>query len=257
MIVIIFFGKTFQLQALAGEELSEKAAQNTIRSYPVVSERGVVYDALMTQLVFNRPSFDFVCDKRDLPEDRREKERILRESADILGISFTDLRAGFDRTPKPRFLVGENLSHEELILFETKKEDLEGCVVEKNTIREYVQNPTLSHILGYTAKISADELEQFPEYFVTDQIGKTGIEKSYETELRGIQGQILVEKDALGRVVKDKGEIPSEPGNSILLWLDFELQKKIEEALQKTLVKVGSKKGVGIAIDPNKGGILA
>ena len=257
VIVIIFFGKTFQLQALAGEELSKKAAQNTIRSYPVVSERGVVYDALMTQLVFNRPSFDFVCDKRDLPEDRREKERILRESADILGISFKDLRADFDRTPKPRFLVGENLSHEELILFETKKEDLEGCVVEKNTIREYVQNPTLSHILGYTAKISADELEQFPEYFVTDQIGKTGIEKSYETELRGIQGQILVEKDALGRVVKDKGEIPSEPGNSILLWLDFELQKKIEEALQKTLVKVGSKKGVGIAIDPNTGGILA
>src|SRR3989344_4636848 len=97
-IVLVFFGKTFYLQAFAGGEMREKAEENAIRSLPLGSERGVVYDQFMEQLVFNRPSFDFVCDKRDLPEDRAAKERILRESAKIVGIPFGELKEGFNAT---------------------------------------------------------------------------------------------------------------------------------------------------------------
>lgn len=257
LIILVFFGKTFHLQAFAGEELQKEAEENAIRSQPVVSERGVMYDQSMRQLVFNRPSFDFVCDKRDLPEERAEKERILREGTEVVGTSFAELKEKFDQTADPKFLVAENLSHEQLIALETKAEELQGCDIQKNTIREYIADPTLSHVLGYTAKISPDELKQLSGYAVTDQIGKTGIEKSYEPELRGVPGRKLLEKDALGQIVKERGEIASEPGNNVVLWLDLELQQKVRESLEHTLDRIGAKKAVGIALDPNTGGVLS
>ena len=257
VLMLAFFAWTFHLQAFAGEELQRKAQENTIRSQPLDSDRGVIYDVNGKQLVFNRPSFDFVCDKRDLPSERAEKERILRQSADIVGIPLSDLRREFDKTANPKFLVAQNLSHDQLIMLETKLEELEGCDIERNTIREYVADPTLAHVLGYTAKISADELKQHPEYAITDQIGKTGIERSYETELRGVPGRKLTEKDALGLVVKERGEIPSQSGNSVVLWLDFELQEKVQEALTSTLERIGAQKAAGIALDPKTGGVLS
>jgi len=148
LMVIVFFTKTFQLQVFAGEEMQKRAEENAIRSQPLGSDRGVMYDRFMKQLVFNRPSFDFVCDKRDLPEDRSEKERIVRQSANILDIPFSDLKREFDKTTNPKFLLTQNLSHEQLIVLETRIEQLEGCEIQKNTIREYAASFTLSHVLG-------------------------------------------------------------------------------------------------------------
>ncbi len=257
LLILVFFGKTFYLQAFAGEDLQKSAQDNAIRSQPLDSDRGVMYDRSGKQLVFNKPSFDFICDKRDLPEDRVEKERILRQSSTLVGIPFADLKEEFDKTTNPKFLIAQNLSHEQLIGLETRIGELAGCAIEKNTIREYIQDFTLAHVLGYTAKISADELKEHSGYAITDQIGKTGIEKTYETELRGTPGRKLMEKDALGKIVKEKGEIASEPGKSVVLWLDVELQQKIKEALEQTLNRIGAQKAVGIALDPQTGGVLA
>ena len=116
VLFLVLFARTFQLQAFAGEELQRRAQENTIRSQPLDSDRGVIYDVNGKQLVFNKPSFDFVCDKRDLPPERSDKERILRQSADILGIPFSDLRAEFDKTTNPKFLIAQNLSHDQLIM---------------------------------------------------------------------------------------------------------------------------------------------
>ncbi|HCM37018.1 MAG TPA: penicillin-binding protein 2 [Candidatus Wildermuthbacteria bacterium] len=256
-VTLAFFARSFYLQAFAGDELERKAQENAIRSVPIASDRGVIYDNFGAQLVFNKSSFDFVCDKRDLPADRTEKERILRRASDILNIPFADLKAEFDKTSNPKFLLVQNLSHEHLVVLETRAEELEGCEIQKNTIREYAAGPTLSHILGYTAKISPEELRERSDYFVTDQIGKTGIERAYETELRGVPGKILTEKDALGRVVKEGGEIASFPGKSLVLWLDFGLQQKLKEALEDTLSRIGAKKAVAVALDPATGGVLS
>ncbi len=256
-VVLALFARSFYLQAFARDELERRAQENTIRSVPIASDRGVIYDSLGVQLVFNKPSFDFVCDKRDLPADRVEKEHILRRVSDILNIPFADLKAEFDKTPNPKFLLAQNLSHEHLVVLETRAEEFEGCEIQKNTIREYAEDPTLSHILGYTAKISPEELRERSGYSVTDQIGKTGIEGAYETELRGVPGKILTEKDALGRVVKEKGEIASESGKSLVLWLDFGLQQQLKEALEDTLARIGAKKAAAVALDPATGGVLS
>lgn len=257
LMITLFFAKTFQLQALASEELQKQAQANALGSTPRESDRGVIYDRFGTQLVFNEPSFDFVCDKRDLPGDRFAKEHVLRQVGEIAGLSFAELRAQLDQTQSPKFLVVQNPSHEQLILFEIKAQELKGCAIEKNTIRAYLPEPSLAHVLGYTAKISAEEFRQNPEYAITDQIGKTGIEKAYEPILRGVPGRRLTEKDALGRIVQEKGEVASIPGKSLVLWIDLSLQQKLRQSLGQTLERIGAKKGVGIALDPSTGGVLS
>lgn len=257
LITILFLSKTFYFQIVAGSTLSAQAESNTIRSFPIRSERGVIYDNFMRQLVFNKPSFDFVCDKRYIPQGRERREKVLRDVADLFGTSLGDLKVAFDGTNQSEILVRENLSRDQLIRAETKTPLLEGCEVRRNTLREYVREGGLSHVLGYTAKISPEELKKGKSYFVTDQIGKTGVEKSYEEVLRGEPGKRFVERDTWGNVIREKGQTPSRSGESLVLWLDLELQQKIQEALQKNLEKIGAKKGVAIAMDPRTGGILS
>ncbi|HEB13758.1 MAG TPA: penicillin-binding protein 2 [candidate division CPR3 bacterium] len=257
VILTVFFIRTGYLQIVQGEELSERAKMNAIRSIAIAAERGVMYDSSGIQLVFNRPSFDLVCDKLEISQKRGVREDMFKELAGLSDFSFEDLKDVFDRQSSSTMLIGENLSHEELIMVETRLENLEGCWVQENTIREYVQGSVLSHLLGYTAKVSPEELEEFSGYGVTDQIGKVGVEQSFESVLRGKPGAQLFERDAYGKIVKDKGEIPSEPGESLVLWMDLGLQEKVTQALSDNLKRIGSKKGVVIAMDPRSGGILS
>ncbi|MCH8048659.1 penicillin-binding protein 2 [Patescibacteria group bacterium] len=257
LLLTLFLFKTFELQVFATEEMQQQAQNNAIRSIPVGAERGVVYDKTGKQLVFNRSSFDLMCDKRDLPSSSFQKEVFFKELSDLFGLSFEDIRADFDKTFSFNILLTENLSHEKLVIAEARIQDFPGCRIQENTVREYVNGLSLAHVLGYTAKISPNELLQHPEYAISDQIGKTGIEKTYEAFLRGEPGHILFERDAFGNIVKEKGEKESVPGKSVQLWLDMELQEKLTVELQKALVRVGSKKAAAVAIDPQTGGVLA
>ena len=257
LLLILFLFKTFELQVFATEEMQQQAQNNAIRSIPVGAERGVVYDKTGKQLVFNRSSFDLMCDKRDLPSSSFQKEIFFKELSDLFGLSFEDIRADFDKTFSFNILLTENLSHEKLVIAEARIQDFPGCRIQENTVREYVNGSSLAHVLGYTAKISPNELLQYPQYDISDQIGKTGIEKIYEAFLRGEQGQLLFEKDVFGNIVKNKGEKESVPGKSLQLWLDMELQEKLTIELQKSLIRVGAKKAAAVAINPQTGGVLA
>ncbi|MCH7605067.1 penicillin-binding protein 2 [Patescibacteria group bacterium] len=257
LMALVFIGKTFEFQIFSSDEMKVKAKENTIRSIPVVPERGVFYDSSGIQLVFNRSSFDVVCDKRDLPQGRYERERMLAQLSLLFKIPFETVKKNFDEITGPQLLIVENMSHEQLVIAETRTRDFPGCEIQENTIREYIDGKLLAHVLGYTAKISRQELQEYTGYSITDQIGKTGLEKSYETSLRGVAGQVLFERDAFGRIVKERGELPSEPGSNLVLWLDLSLQESIAQKLQAALDRVGAEKGAAVAIDPKTGGVLA
>lgn len=257
LIALVFLGKSLELQVFAANELQEAAAQNAIRNIPLASRRGVIYDSSFAQLVFNRPSFDFVCDKLDMPSSTQGKEDIFAKAASILGTPFEDLKKDFQENLAPRILVKENLSHEELVLLEARSQEFEGCATQENIKRDYAKGETFSHVLGYTAKISLQELSRSPAYSVADYIGKTGVEKAYETALRGNPGSLVYERDVAGRTVAEKGEIPSEPGDSVVLWLDAGLQERISLSMEQTFSSTGTKKGAAVALDPQTGGVLA
>ena len=244
LILTLFFlyFRTFQLQILQAKEFKIKSEANKFLISKIRAERGVIYDQNFKQLVFNRPSFDFVLRKNELPRDEKERERILKEVSSILKIDFEELKEKIS-SQNGEIKIAKNLDHHTLIVLETKIDELPGFEIQKSIQREYLDGETISHLVGYLGK--------------ADFEGKEGIEKSYDQILKENPGKILIERDAKGKILSRKiVELP-KPGKSLVLWLDFDLQKKIKEEMEKKIKEVGAKGGAAVAIDPKTGGVLA
>ena len=255
---LILFLRTFQLQIVEGKEFLTLAEENKFLIHKIQAERGVIYDNNLEQLVFNLPSFNLLCEKNNLPESESEKEKLLTEIAQILKINYQDMVEKIERDENPIVLVTQNLDHQTLIVLETKIEELPGFEIEQTSIRDYKEGENFSHLLGYLGKIKSEELQEFPEFYsILDYVGRDGIEKSYEGVLRKNPGEIKIERDALGNIISKEIIVLPESGKSLVLWLDYDLQKKLKEELEKELQIVGSKKAIAIALDPKTGGVLS
>jgi len=239
-----------------GKNLSALSEKNKFIIHQIQAERGVIYDKNLNQLVFNWPSFDLVCQNTDWENKKEEeKDKILKEISEITKKNFEELK---QKIEEGEDLIVENLDHQTLIILETKIGELPGFRIEQNPIRYYPDGRTISHLIGYTGKIKSEELKAAPEFYtISDYIGRDGLEKSYEEILRKNPGKLKIERDAQGHIIsKETIQLP-ESGKSLVLWLDSELQKKIQEELEKEIKIVGAKGGVAVALDPKTGGVLA
>lgn len=254
----LLFVKTFQLQIINGKDYTILAEQNKFIIRQIQAERGIIYDKNMQQLVYNQLSFDLICDKKNLPQTEIEKDGVLKEISTIIKKDYQDLKKEVEESKDNYVLIASNISNQELILLETKNKELAGFQIQNNTIREYKDGETFSHIIGYTGKVSQKDLKENPDtYSSTDYVGKDGLEKVYENNLHKNSGELQIERDVLGNVISK--EITSLPksGESLVLWIDADLQKKIQEELKKKMQDLNVKKAVGVAFDPNTGGVLA
>jgi len=217
-IILFLLFETFQLQVIEGKNFTQLAEKNKFIIRQIQAERGVIYDKNMEQLVFNKSTFDLVCDGEFV----------------------------------------KNLSHQELILFESGITEYPNCQVINNVVREYKDGEVFAHVLGYTGKIKSEELSSAPElYSISDYVGRTGVENYYEEYLRKNPGKLRIERDALGEKISEEIVSLPESGKSLVLWLDAGLQRKLETELEKKYKEIGAKGGVAIAMDPKTGGILA
>ena len=257
ILFVFLFAKTFQLQVIDGKKYLAKAQENKYLISKIQAERGVIYDKNMNQLVFNEPSFDLMLDKTNLPDDILKRESVLEEIAKIISSNATELKNKISGSEGNISLIAEDIPHETLVVLETKIKDLPGFEIRQNLIRKYKDGEYFSHILGYTGKITSAELRSSDDYSLFDWVGKAGIEKSYENILRKSPGKLQIERDALGREVSKKIIENPQSGESLVLWVDFGLQKKITEELKMALEKSGTKKAAAIALDPKTGGVLA
>ena len=257
LLFLILFLKTFQLQVIEGGKFSALAQENKFIIHRIQAERGVIYDNNSTQLVFNKPSFDLLCQKNNLPRVDNEKKKILEEVSEILQTEVLDLSKKIKESVPSEFLVAENLDHQTLIILETKINELPGFKIEKNSIREYAEGENSAHLIGYTGKISGDELDILEGYSVRDYIGRDGLEKTYEEFLRKKPGELRFERDALGNIISKEITSLPESGKSLVLWLDSGLQNKIKEELEKELETINAQKAVAVALNPKTGGVMA
>ena len=258
ILFFILFYKTFQLQIIRGEEFSALAERNKFIIYQIKATRGIIYDQKMEQLVFNKPSFDLFCYKNDLPQKESEKINVLKEIAEILNQDFEKLREKIEKSNQAQFLISENLTHQELIILETKIKELPGFQIERNSIREYVDGNVFANFIGYLGKIKSSELQQELElYSINDYVGRDGLELYYEDILRKNAGKLQIERDVLGNIISREITQFPEPGKSLVLWTDADLQRKITNQLQEKLKEIGAQKAVGIALNPKTGGVLA
>lgn len=136
--------------------------------------------------------------------------------------------------------LAKEISSESMLEIEERGNELSGVVIATYPIRKYLTQNVASHIVGYTGKISSSEYKNKKElgYSQNDMIGKSGIEATFEEFLRGKNGKLRLEMDSEGRVTDKEETIESEMGNSVILTIDYDLQAKAEEVLEKYIKKI-------------------
>ena len=260
-------GRLFQLQVLGGEDYALRAAADRTVEVPIPAPRGLVFDREGRPVVVNQPSWTVKVRPADLPDaDRRRVLGRIARLTDV-GASVLDSRlSAFQGSPFDLVPVLRGVDREAALIIGEEAESLPGVVVEVDAVRQYLDETgaangaLLAHILGYTGPISREELEprQSAGYLRDDVIGKTGIEASFEGELRGTYGARLVERDASGRLLEVIETIREpEPGRNLMLTVDAATQRLAETALVWGMDVAGVSQGVTIVMNPQTGEILA
>ncbi len=249
LVLLLLFVKTFQFQVVEGRKFGELSQENRYIVSQIEARRGVIYDINLNQLVFNLPSFDLTYQSKKISPE--EKEMILKEVSNIIGKDYEVLKKEIESAESRQIMVAEDISHQQLLLLESKIKELPGFEIENNTIRDYLEGENFSHLIGYTGRITAEEFKGGNEFYsIADFVGRTGIENYYEEALRKRSGQLRIERDALGNVISKEIVSLPQSGDSLVLWLDSDLQRKIKEELELVLSRVGGKKAAVIALPP-------
>ena len=259
LLLSLMLGRAAYLQIFQGSQHKILAEENRNRGNIIRAPRGIIYDKNHMKLVKNTPNYEATIIPSELPKDEREKKNVISEAAKALNIPAEEIQKKVDEKginyTQP-ILLKENISKDDSFIIASKM--LKGINVPVNPVREYLDGGLLSHALGYVGRISEDELkEKKNEYMLTDYIGKTGLEKSYEDTLKGKDGRQKYEVDSTGKVVKFLGEEEPELGNSIVLSIDFELQKKLSDTMKRVMGGAGGQKATAVVQDPQTGEILA
>ena len=260
LILAIIVIRAGQLQIVQGGHWREIAEENRIRLTPIKSDRGIIYDRNLIQLVENKPCLDLIITPADLPKDNLEKEKVIAQISELIQEPVEKIKNLIIKNGSRDYsshLIKKNISYELALLIESKYSELPAVKIEKNAVRSYIDGEIFSHLVGYNSKINSEDLKIHPEYFLTDQIGRQGLEKIYEKELRGIYGAQKIEVDSLGLIKRSIAKKEPSAGNNLVLSIDFELQKKIYQTLEERLKKLKLKKAVAIAIDPRNGQVLS
>jgi penicillin-binding protein 2 len=257
---LILVGQSAYLQIIKGPHYQGLAEKNKTRSLPLFASRGIIYDRSMNQLVYNIPSFDLVLTPPDLPRSLPDRQKAIDEVAVIVGLSAQEIKEEIQESELKSVStipIIQNLEHEKLLSLQTKIDKLPGFSIEKNITRQYVLGPYFSHIIGYLGKLNSEDIKNNLDYFLTEKIGKNGLEAFYEKILRGKPGQKFLEVDAYGRPKGEVAQIQPQNGKGLVLAVDSGLQKKIYEKLNSVLQGMHLKKAAAVALDPRDGSILA
>lgn len=259
-VFLLILSRVFYLQIVKGSYYSEMAQDNRIRFTSLKAPRGIIFDRSGKRLVQNVSSFDAIVIPADLSRDIKEREEDEKELAEIFNMNDQNVRTiveSQDMEMLEPVLIKENISQEEALVFAEKKVGLEGFYLDQTAIRQYEDGTYFSSIMGYSGKIGKEELDKQKDYLMTDSIGKTGLEYSYEKYLRGQHGRQEVEVDSAGNIKKNFGVKNPVNGSDLYLSIDADLQKKIVDSLSNVLSETDTKTAAAVAIDPQNGEVLA
>jgi penicillin-binding protein 2 len=255
----LLIGKAGYLQVVKGQYYFALAENNRIRTDYVKAPRGVIYDRNNNPLVQNLSGFSLIIVPANLPKDMEQRSGIITQVASFAQMDVSEVNSIIDAAHNFYFqplVVKTGINYEEALKLKIKSAELPGVSVETDSWRKYLTATSTSHVMGYIGKISAPEYDKYrTEYLLSDNIGKSGIEKQYEALLRGIHGQTRVEVDSLGRPKKIVAQTKAVSGSDILLTIDAKLQDEIYRILTAHLKdKYGA---VVVVSNPQNGEVLA
>ncbi len=266
----IILARVGYLQIFRGAYYLTQAEENRIRLRPIPAERGIIYDRFKRELVENVPNFKIVIAPHDLPRAPVEREEVVDKISLMAKIPKDEIRTILEKLKTSGYetiSVKENLDYQTALKLYTANTDIPGVAIESDLKRFYPlvdsgsvsSTLSLSHVLGYMSKPSeADRVSlRDKNYELTDFIGKTGLEKTYEQWLRGKLGKKKIEVNAIGKEQSVLATEPPKPGNNLILSLDLEAQNWLERRIKNYLTASHQKRAAAIALDPRNGEIIA
>lgn len=256
--VIVFFMvvivcRLWFLQISNGEEYKSKAYNNRVRIREIAAPRGHILDRTGIELVTNRPSFNVLL----IRENSQNDENLLKRLAVVLDVDISELwsriREASNIPHHEPIRLKEDINWETLAYLENHNYEFSGIRIEVLPRRVYHHGDLAAHLIGYLGAISKKELSDVAEdeYVGGDLIGKMGLEKLREKELRGGKGTSFSEVNAKGFEQQLLKHLQPLPGSEIHLTLDRNMQQTAEAMMNKD-----ESSGAVVAIDVNSGRLL-
>ena len=255
IIAAIFLVRLFDLQ-INDEKYKRSADSNAFLKKTVYPSRGLIYDRNGELVVFNQPAYDVMLIPRDVqPFDTLDFCATLNITKEQFDKRITDMKdrrlnPGYSSYTPQRLIT--QLSAQDYGRLQEKLYRFPGFFIQKRILRQY-KHPTAANVLGNIREVSGDDIKRDDYYSPGDYTGDLGIEKSYESHLRGVKGVEILIRDARGRIQGryEDGANDVEPisGRDLRLSLDIKLQQYAESLM------VG-KRGAVVAIEPATGEVL-
>ena len=267
------FSRLWFLQVMSAPTFAVAAQENRERVVPIAPVRGRILDREGRVLADNRNS-NVVTVDREAVADETERHVLFARVAKVLGVTVADLEARFnDRRYSPLLPVplAEDVP-EAIVVHIAERGDLfPGVEAKEVAVRVYPYGSRAAHVIGYIGALSDTEFESLEAqgYSLEDQLGKDGVEKIFEKDLRGTPGSITLEVDSQGRVLRELSRTDAISGRDLQLTLDLRVQALAEDTLAQALLTARTRTpednpnhfaapaGSVVVLDPNDGSIVA
>lgn len=246
----------YYLQVTRFEAYQTRSNGNRIKVLPVAPNRGLIYDRNGVLLAENKPVFALEV----VPEDVDDLDEMLRALSALLNISDEEIEDFHQATKRQRrfkpVVLRNRLGVRDVAIFSASQHKFPGVTVEARLARHYPYGASLTHMLGYVARINKKDLQKLSEagqdanYAATHFIGKLGVEKFHEEILHGQVGYQEVEVNSQGRIIRTLNFEPPIPGQDLVLNIDVNMQLEAQKALE-------GRRGSIVALDPSSGGVIA
>ncbi|MEX2009571.1 MAG: penicillin-binding protein 2 [Dongiaceae bacterium] len=245
-------GRMYYLQVLESDRYTVLAEENRINLRLLPPPRGRILDRFGELLAVNDQNYRLVV----VAEQTPDLEATLDAVASLISLAASERERTLREHARKRafvpITVRENLTWDEVARIEVNAPDLPGIGIEMGESREYPYGGATAHILGYVAAVAeteqtGDPLLELPGF----RIGKNGIEKQYDSGLRGKAGSSQVEVNAVGRIIRELSRKEGEPGRDVVVTLDSGLQQFVQQRLASEL------SGSAVVLDVRTGDVLA
>jgi len=243
--------RLWYFQIYKGHEYIKKAEANISRRQSLYAPRGLILDSEGHLLAENRPAYGLAIVREDCPDTAKTLQQI----SNWTGIPVSRLKEKFEKDRskvkpfQPQLLIS-HLPFQELALIESNLLDWPELKIVSRPLRTYPQREMLAHLMGYVALANEEELRENPQLQLGDNIGKQGIELSFDSLLRGHKGLKQLKVDAQGRELSSSIVSSPVPGQDLYLNIDLDLQRLAWEEL-------GDQAGAVVILSPQDGRVLA
>ena len=254
-VVVVLLGSFFKTQVLNHSQWVMQSEDNRLRQIPIPAPRGVIYDRKGEVIAENSVAYNVSM----LVKSRAELLETLDRLSELIPMSRKareDAIKRLIRDPARPVSIFPDASFDQVAVLEEHRTDFPALIIAPTPKRVYPEGKAVWAFSGYTSEVSEDELTALVDsgYRPGQQIGKSGLERQYETLLRGREGGRFVEVDARNRIMREQGARPdlaALPGKDLKTYIDLDLQRFVFNIFGDSLI------GAVVAVDPQTGGVLA